>query len=832
MLSVYRNALAAFLPAVLQDLRHGARMLRKNPGFALIAIVSIAIGVGANAAMFSIADGLILRPLPLPRADRLVTVAGTTPLGEIESEGVSYPDYVDLRDRARSFDGLVATHGIVASFDGRRGDPAVGKYGLAVSGNLFEVLGIRPVLGRTFSAAEDAVPGRDPVVVLAHTTWTEFFAADPAIVGRRVNVGGEELTIIGVAPPDFTGLNIYLPPAFYVPLAMLPQLGGAIQRGVLERRDARSLVVMGPLKTGVSPAQARDEVTLIATALQRTYPATNRGHGLLIETYFQARLREFAEAAALAVMLMTLAIAVLLVACANVAGLLTSRAPVRAREIAMRLAIGGSRHRLVRQFVTESLVIALCGGILGLGVGYAGIMSFQQFQIPTDVGVRLVFELDDRALTVGLTVAIVSALLSSLVPAWRASRMTDMSGTLRNARIGAAARSGIWGNGLVAAQVALTLLLLTVAVGFYRAFETQYAQGPGFRTQNILLVSLDPTLARYDDDKADAFYRLLKERVEAMQGVTIVGLTSYVPLSQAAGDSAAIVPDGYVLPPDVPNISVPAARVDETYLDTIGIPVVRGRGLRAADAAATPRVAVVSSGTAARYWPGRDPIGQQFRLGDGNGPRVQIVGVAADTKYRLFTPSSADFIYLPRAQNPIARSTLLVASTGGAAALAAPVGEAIRALDPGMPVLSMRTMEDYYHASARNLNAVTVRLVAGMGLMGLVLALAGLYGLVTYAVSRQTREIGIRMALGAMPQAVLRMALWYGTVPTGIGLVAGVTLSAAASGFLGAAFSGTRIDLASYLLVIPAVLVIVALAAYVPARRAARIDPLIALRQD
>jgi predicted permease len=820
------------LETVVRDLRHGARMLRKNPGFSLIAIASIAIGVGANAAMFSVADGLILRPLPVPRSQEMVSFAATTPAGDVEPDGVSYPDYVDLRERTRSFAGLLAARGFVASFAGRRGEPALGRFGLAVSGNLFDVLEVPAAIGRTFAPSEDAVPGRDPVMVLAHDTWTQVFGADPAILGQRVRVGGEELTVIGVAPASFTGLDIYLPPAFYVPLAMLPSLGSTTPPDILERRDRRTLSVMGRLKAGVSLPQARDDVRLIAAALDRTHPDTNRGHAFVVETSLDARITEFAPVAALALMLVLLAIAVLLVACANVAGLLTSRAPVRAREIAVRLAIGGSRARLVRQFVTESLLLGFCGGLLGLAVGYAGIVSFQSFQVPSDIGVRMLFALDRRALIVGLVVAVTSSLVSSLLPAWRATGLNDVSGRLRNAKAVTSRRSGLWGNGLVAAQVALTLLVLTVAVSFHRAFAAEYAAGPGFRTSDVLLVTLDASLARYDDEKSDAFYRLLKERVRAMPGVTAVGLSSFVPLSQSAQDSATIVPEGWDLPPGASNIRVPAARVDEGYLDTIGIPIVRGRSFQSTDTANAPRVVIVNSGMAARYWPGADPIGKQLRLGDGNGPAAQIVGVAADNKYRLFTPASADFLYLPRAQNPIARSTLLVASRGSASALAAPVGEAVRALDAGMPVLGVRTMEDYYYASAQNFNSVTVRTVAGMGVMGLILALAGLYGLVAYAVSRRTHEIGIRMALGALPDSVLRMVFWHGAKPTLGGLIAGVLLSVGASVLIRAAFAGTRIDTGTYLLVVPAVLAVVTIAAYIPARRAARIDPLVALRQD
>ena len=344
----------SMVETVWQDLRHGARMLAKNPGFSLIAIMSIAIGVGANAAMFSIADGLILRPLAVPAASELITLSATTPAGEVRNSGISYPDYLDIRNRARSFQGLAATRFVTASLATRRDESVHSTVGVAVSANLFDVLRVQPVMGRAFVPDEDRVIGRDAVVVLSHETWTEQFGADPAIVGREIRLTGVPFTVIGITPQGFTGLNILQPVAFYVPIAMLPTLMAGAPPSLLEQRDVRSLRVLGRLTPGTSIAQASQELDLIARALQEEHPATNARYGLLARREMDTRFSEYAPLAGLSIILLGLALAVLLVACANVAGLLTSRAPVRAREIAIRLAIGGSRTRLMRQLITES----------------------------------------------------------------------------------------------------------------------------------------------------------------------------------------------------------------------------------------------------------------------------------------------------------------------------------------------------------------------------------------------------------------------------------------------------------------------------------------------
>ena len=816
-----------------QDLRHGARMLAKNPGFSLIAILSIAIGVGANAAMFSVADGLVLRPLPVPDASRLMVVSTTTPTGQVRNNAISYPDFVDLRDRAQRFEGLAAKRDVMASFVRNRDDAAQSKLGQAVSANFFDLLHITPALGRTFLPGEDRVSGRDAVIVLAHETWTEQFGADPKIIGREVRLRGVPFTVIGVAPEGFAGLDIYVPPAFYVPVSMATTLDGGTAPDLLDRRDVRVFRVFGRLRPNTSLAQGRDETAGIGRALEQEHPDTNQRYGLLLRTETDARRAEYAPMVALSAILVGLAVAVVLVACANVAGLLASRAPVRAREIAVRLAIGGSRSRLVRQLITESVLIAIAGGVMGVVLADLGIRSFQQFQIASDVGVKLTYALDRRALLVALVVTAVSALLSSAIPAWRSTRLRDLSGTLRNSTSPADRLARLWGrHGLVASQIALTLVLLTVALAFYRAFEVEYGHGPGFRTDHVLLTNLDPGMARYTQTQSDAFYRSLEERVEAIPRVSAVAMTTSVPLNQDYQDSASMVPEGFELPAGINDLTVPAARVDDGYFDALGIAIVGGRRFHSTDTIDTPRVAIVSRGMAERYWPGQDPIGKRVYLTRPSEGWAQIVGVAADIKFRLFTASSTPFLYLPRLQHPTTRSTLIVRTEGESAEVATPVRSAVVAIGRDVPILSMRTIEAFYHTNARNLNTVIVRTIAGMGIMGLGLALVGLYGLTAYAVSRRTREIGIRMALGAVPRSVLQMILRQGMLPSVVGVVFGVVASVAVGGLTQRAFPGTAADSITYLSIVPVVVAVVLFAAYVPARRAARIDPLGALRSE
>jgi predicted permease len=826
------------IESIFQDLKHGARMLVKNPGFTLIAIASIAIGVGANAAMFSLADGLVLRPLPVPRPDQVVSVNATAPRANeavfFSNNRLSYLDYVDLRDRAQSFSGLAAYTVTLAGFATGRDQVVQSKLGLAVSGNFFDVLELQPALGRALRPDEDRVAGRDAVVVLAYDTWTEQFGADPGVIGRQVRLGGLDFTVVGVAPETFTGMHLVLPPAFIIPIAMQSKLAGAAPATLLEQRNFRYLEVRGRVKPGVSLEQARQEVASIASGLEQAYPDTNRNYGMLIKTAFQARLDERGPSAPSAVMLMTLAFAVLLVACANVAGLLMSRAPAREKEMALRLAIGGGRSRITRQVITESVLFAVGGGALGLAMGYGGVLLLRRLPIVSDIGVRLTFNLDRRAIAVGIVLAAASALLSSLVPAWRASRATNLAFTLRSGSSNVQRQSRLWGrNGLVAGQVALALMLLTVTVYLGRAFRAELS-APGFRTERMLLSSFEPRSAGYDATRTEAFYRQLRDRVRALPGVTSVGMTSIMPLNQDNREPMAIVPEGFQLPPDTNSLTVNSARIDDGYLATMAIPLVMGRGFASSDTTDTPRVVLINRAMAARYWPGQDPIGKRVRLVDRqNEPWAEVVGVTADNKYMWIGEGPTPWLYLPQRQDVGPRSTLLVASTGDGAALAGPVRDIVKDIDPNMPISGMRTIEEFYYGNASGLVYALTTVVGTMGLLGLSLALVGLYGLVAYSAARRTREIGIRMAVGAPSASVLRMVLRHGLALAAAGVVVGVIGSIAVGGLVRVVFPNAGlIDFTTYLLVVPALVAITLLAAWVPARRAARIDPLVALRQE
>jgi predicted permease len=827
------------LTTLWQDLKHGGRMLRKNPGFSFVAMTSIALGVGANAAMFSLADTLVLRPLTAARPDEIINVTTVAPRSGFTaptSAALSYPDYEEVRDRNRTFASLAGFRLIVASFADRADQPAQRRFGMAVSGNLFEMLGVQPILGRTIGISDDRVTGRDPIVVLDHEFWQRQFASDPTALGRTVRVAGVDVTVAGVMPAGFTGPDQFVHPAFYVPFAIMPTLKTVGTRLDLTSREVRNIAVKGRLKPGVSVEQAAQDVALIGESLQRAFPSTNRNYGLTAQTEFTARVSARPQLAGAAVMVMTLSLTVLIVACANLAGLLTSRAPVRSREMAMRLAIGAGRARILRQLVVESLLLAIGGGAFGILLASAVIVVLQGVQLPTEVPLKLTYDLNDRVLIVGFIVATLSAVGSSLVPAWQSAR-TDLVSTLRSVGAGETRRSRLWGRHvLVCGQVGLSLVLVTIAVFLFRAYQIEYGRGPGFRTDHILLTSFEPDLAGYDSPRADRFYDELIDRARTLPGVRSVALTSSVPFDNISIENMPVVPEGFQFPAGTDSVRVRSARVDEGYFDTLGIRIIAGRGFRRTDTAQSPGVAVVNQTFAARYWPGRDAVGMRFRLVDTDmTATMEIVGIAADTRYRALSEGPTEFIYYTRRQVPAPDSTILLHTDGDPAALAGPLRDVVRTLDADVPLFGVQTMQDFYNASSVSVTNLLIELVGGMGSMGLALALVGLYSLVAYSVNRRTHEIGIRMAIGARVEAVLRMVMRQGFLLAGAGTLLGVVASAAATGVLRAAFpfpDVPRVDVTTYLLVVPTLFAVTLLAAYIPARRAAHIDPLRALRQD
>ncbi len=835
-----------WLENLARDVRHGCRALRRNPGFVIVSAVSLAIGIGANCAVFSWADALLLRPLPVPRARDVLTVGSTDIYG---SHVASYRDYADIRDRSSSFQGLAA---FVSSTVGFAVDPDQSPtlaMGALVSGNFFTVMDVAPTLGRTFRPEEDQVPGRDAVVILGHEFWKQRFGASRDVLGRPVRLNGVQFTIVGVAPEGFDGPEQWSRFEFYVPIMMWPRLmetpaapvtaGGAgsaatpdSNLGPLEARDFRRLTIKGRLELGVTMAQAQSELAVIGRDLERDHPATNRNQRLTVRTELQARIAEAPPSAMLIAMLTTLAVAVLFVACANVAGLLASRAPVRAREMAVKLAIGAGRRRLLRQLVIENLLVAGSGGALGLLVGYAGVALFSQFRFPTDLPIAPSFELNRRALVFSLLVSLVSAVLFGLAPAIRATR-ADLTAVMKATDAAVRGRRRQWGRAsLVGGQVAVSVVLLFLATFIYRGFLDLVASGPGYRTDHVLTMSFDPSLAGYSSAQAQRFYEQVAARARLVPGVRSAALASFAPMN--GFESVTIVPEGFQFPTGTESATVPGSIVDEHYFTTLGPAILRGRSFHAADTAGAPRVAVVNEHLASVYWPGQDPLGKSFRLNDGHGPRVEVVGVARTAKYQFLVQPPREWVYLPYPQHPKPRMVLLAESEGDPTSLAAPLREMVRGIDASQPVYDVRTMDEVYRLRAVVIFQIIIGLVGAMGAMGLGLAIVGLYGLVAYAASRRTREIGIRMAIGADRLDVLRMVLRQGALLAIVGLIAGLLASAGAQRAMAAAFpggpSGGQIDLLAFLLVAPAVLAVTLIAAYVPARRAASVNPTEALR--
>jgi predicted permease len=764
-----------WLERLWQDLRYGRRMLLKHPGFTLVAVVSLAIGIGANSAMFSLADALLLRPLPVLRPGDVVTVGSISAVERFSALIASYRDYVDFRDRSRSFDGLVAFTISTFGFSTRPDALPQLKAGMLVTGNFFSVMGVEPELGRDFRTEEDAVPGRDAVVIVGHELWEKEFGSDRSILGRRVRLNGIECTIIGVAPAKFTGMDQYLTPAFFLPMGMWLRFVTNPQDRPLEARDYRQLTIKGRLRPGVTIAQAQAELAVIAKNLERAYPDTNRNRTAVVRTELESRIAQSPPDAELVAMLSVLAGVVLLVACANVAGLLTSRAPVRAREIALRLAIGAGRARLIRQLLTESLLIAVAGGLLGLAVAYGGVVYLSQIRIPSDLPIKFTIELDRRALIFSLAVSLASAILFGLAPAIQTTH-ADLVSSLKAAGAGTTGRRRLWGrNFLVAGQVALSLVLLTVSTFMFRGFRSMLQAGPSCRTDHVLMMSFDPGLVHYTEAQAEQFFRQLAERSRSVPGVKSASLAFGIPMGNQQ-DGATIVPEGFQFPQGKESASMFANTVDESYFETMGVPIVRGRGFRVTDTAKSPRVAVVNEQVANHYWPGQDPVGKRFRLDDQKGPWVEIVGVAKTGKYIFIAEAPMDFLYFPLAQHPQQRMKLLVHSVGDPNALVAPLREVVRGLDANQPIFDVRTFDDFYRYRAVSTPKMIIQTVGTMGLMGLILAMVGLYGLVAYAASRRTREIGIRMAIGAQRTNVLRMVMRQGLLLSltglGIGLIA------------------------------------------------------------
>jgi len=823
-----------WLTDFLDDVRFAIRSLSRIPGLTVFVVITLALGIGMTSATFSMVDALIFRPYPVPHPSSVVTLVSTT--HDSNFDDFSYREYLDIRAKTKSYDGVIAYADMQAvGFTAEHGAMPRVRGGVMVSGNYFRALGVEPRLGRGFREDEDQVPGRNAVAVLGPDFWNHEFASDPSVIGRKVRLNGTEFTVIGVAPETFPGMLIFGHPDFYMPLAMSRVFSTNLQKNFFEDRDYRELNVKARLKPSTTLQQARNELAVLAKNLELEYPKVNHSRGAAVYTQFQTRTIEDGNWK-FCVIFVTLALAVLLVACTNVAGLLLSRARARTREIAVRLAIGAGRFRLIRLLLTESLILAALGGLAGIAVGYGFVEWFhskESIVFMTDLPVGVPFNMDTRALLVALALSAVSALLCGLAPALQSTR-TDLVNGLKSADVDIPGRKRLWGRSLlVVAQVSISLMLLTASFLMARSFQHSLLDGTGFKKDHLLMTSFDPRLEQYSAAQTKQFYKLLAERVRETPGVQSATLTQTVPLGQDSLDGVAFVPDGFQMPRDRDSFTSAMDTVDEAYFETMGIPVLRGRGFLASDTAESPRVAVVNEQFAKHYWPGGDAVGKYIRLDNSAGIPVEIVGVAQTIKYQDTRERPMDFLYMLLAQHPLSRMTLMLRSSGDPLQMVQPVKEIVQTLDANLPMLQTRAYEDLYLNMAVKGPQIAIDLVRTMGAVGLFLAIAGLYGLVAYNVARRTHEIGIRMALGAASSDVLRLVMGKGLVLVGMGTVIGLAMGFALEQLMNSMlFNAGGVDVVAYVIVVPSLFLVTLLAAYVPARRASRIAPTQALRYE
>jgi predicted permease len=799
-------------------------MILKSAALSGLAIVSLGLGIGANTTIFSVTNALLLQGLPVAEPARLVKIYTT----DRKNPGFTPLSHLNWKDYAREgevFEGVLGYDWAPMSLNAG-GEPQV-LFGQLVSGNYFDLLGVRAAVGRTFGPREDEVPGRDSVVVLSHAFWTKRFGADPGVVGRTLSLNRAAYTIVGVTPPEYTGLDVGVRPEVWVPMAMNKQ----VRTGINWYGERRGLFVsaVARLKPGVSAAQAQARLSTIAQRLEAEYPNENKGRSVTVIPLERATVNPNARNGVVTVtaLLMTIVGLVLLIACANVSNLLLGRALHRRREIAVRLAIGADRRRLIRQFLTESVALALPAAVLGMLIAYwarGGLLAMLP-PLPR-LSVALHLDLDWRVLAFTTAVGLGSGILFGLAPAIQASRPDVVEALKDEGRAGGGARRrfGIR-DSLVVSQVALSLVALVGAGLFLRSLDATRKTDPGFETRNLLSATFDLGLQGYTPERGAIFLRQVRERVAGLPGVAAVSHASAGPLTGFVTRSVFVEGGN-----ENDRTLIQVNTVAPGYFDAMRIPIVKGRPITEDDRAGAPKVAVVNETMAKKFWPKGDALGKRFHFFGADEPWAEIVGVARNAKYTFLGEDPQPYIYEAQAQRYSGAQTLLVRTSGDPAPLLARVDREMKALDPDVPLTGLatvaRTIDDGLWAPRAGAS-----LLGLFGLLALVLAAVGIYSVTSYSVNQRRREIGIRMALGARRRDVLRMMLGRGMTVVAVGLGLGlavslalarlaVTLLVGVSPWDAASFAGAAVLLAA----------VAAAANFFPTRRAASIDPTVALR--
>lgn len=812
------------IDALAQDIRYGLRRLAASPAFTALALLSLALGIGANTAIFSLVNALFFRPLPVDRPHELVSlqnrVQGSSGWSFL---AFSYPSYRDLRDRNDVLAGLIGYRfaPLSVSHDG----VSAKRWGYLVSGNYFEVLGVEARVGRAISPDDDRLPGAHPVTVVSHRYWRESLGADPGAVGRTLSVNGRSFTIIGVAPEGFSGTQLGIAPDFWFPMAMQAEI--EMGNPWLEARDVEVVMLQGRLKPGVAVAAAESALNAIALQLEREHPDANEGKRIALARPGLMGTPVRRAATSFAAILMGVVGFALLLACTNLANLLLARAQERRAEIALRLSLGAGRRRLVGQLLTESLLLAVAGGLVGALLAAWLLRLVAGVELPIDFPFLLELHLDYRVLGFTAAVALATGVAFGLLPALQTTSVSLFS-TARAESAVTGARRGWLKDGLIVFQVALSLVLLAGGGLMLRALQRAETLAIGLDPRRAVELSFDLRLAGYDRAGARELRRRALERVRALPDVAAAGTIDLAPVDLHFARSPVFVEGGE----PVRITSAPRAmtsRISPGYLAAMGVRLLRGRDFGERDDESAPRVAIVNQAFARGFWPGQDPLGKRFRIGSALSPLLEVVGVVEDGKYASLAESAQPYVCRPVEQAYAGATSLIVRTRSDPQRALATLRAEVQRLDPAMP-LSVRLLTDRMAVPLLPAR-VAAAVLGGFGLLSLALAAIGIYGVMSCAVAARTREIGIRIALGANAADVLRDTLRRGLA---LALV-GVALGAAAA--LGLArltksllFGVSASDPSTYLGVTALLLAAALLACYLPARRATRIDPVAALR--
>ena len=823
------------LETLVRDTTYALRQLRRNPSFTAIAVLTLALGIGVNIAIFSIVNGILLSSLHIRQENRVLEL-GLQEKDASWSSRFSVPEYRDLRSQSKSSFSSVALEEY--SLDGLSAQSSQPSRVLTdfVTGNYFQTLGVQPLLGRFFLDSEGETSGADPIVVLSYTYWKHNFNGDPGVVGRQVALNGIPVTVIGVTPQSFHGVSPLFGLQVFIPLGMQPAIETMPQDEWI-KRSHRAMRLFGRLQPGIAPSQADTTLAVLARRFAAEHPDDEKNMTMRTFPLYEGRTGDLDTDNTVGVVtafFIGLASLVLLLACVNVSNLLLVRANVREREMVIRSALGAERSRLIRQMLTESLLLALAGGAAGIGLGLMGSYLLSSVNLQTDIPFNLDFGLDWHVLAFSVAVALFAGAVVGIVPALRFSR-ANLNLILREGGRGVVRGGNKFRDALVTIQVGSALMLLIVAGLFVRSLRQAEHIDFGFNPSNVLPLTTDPGEIGYNDAQSREFQTTLLQRVRALPGVQSATNASSIPMGliNSGGDTVNV--SGYQPPPGQPAPSYGYNTVSTNYFQTLQIPISEGRNFTESDNENGAYVAIVSQSMVKKFWPNQDPIGKQISLGLDPAHPMQVVGVVKDVRYQGFSGAIDPYFYMPYLQHYKGNSlrALEIRTTGDPAAMIPEVEGIIRQIAPSLPVFEVKTLHQaLYSPNGLLIFQVAAAMAGIMGTLGLVLAIVGVYGVLSYVVSQRTHEIGIRMALGAQRGDVLRIVYRQGLWIVGIGLAVGVAGSLSVAHLLGSMIVVSSTDPITYLAVSATLAAIALLACYIPARRAMRVEPMQALRTE